>query len=199
MDTLFSINPQLDIPIYQQLVDQIRAAAKRGDLTVGQQLPTVQDVSCNLGIAKGTIKRAYDELARDGFVEKIQGRGTFVRYRPQDSASRKEQAMAAIDEMLDSLEAMGFSPAEIGIYLDLKMRQRAQQEQRIRVAVVECNTENLARIFEQLRHIPMWSCTPIWWAPSRNIPTRWRRTPIWWSPPPPTPMSWSPCWAIAKR
>ena len=154
MDGLFTINPQLDIPIYQQLVDQIRAAIRQGRLTTGQQLPTVQDVSCDLGIARGTIKRAYDELERSGIVEKVQGRGTFVCYRPQDSASRKDQAMAAIDEMLDVLESMGFSSAEIGIYLDLKLRQRAQEEQRIRLAVVECNTENLPRMSEQLRAIP---------------------------------------------
>ena len=154
MDTIFSINPELDIPIYQQLVDQIRAAVRQGRLTAGQQLPTVQDVSCDLGIAKGTIKRAYDELERSGFVEKVQGRGTFVCYRPASSGSRKDQAMAAIDEMLDKLDAMGFSPAEVSIYLDLKLRQRAQQEARVRIAVVECNTENLTRMSEQLRAIP---------------------------------------------
>ena len=154
MDTLFSINPQLDIPIYQQLVDQIRAAVRQGRLTAGQQLPTVQDVSCDLGIARGTIKRAYDELERSGIVEKVQGRGTFVCYRPQDTGSRKDQAMAAIDEMLDALESMGFSAMEINIFLDLKLRQRAQEEARIRIAVVECNTENLTRMAEQLRAIP---------------------------------------------
>ena len=153
MDTPFSINPQLDIPIYQQLMDQIRAAIRNGILSVGDQLPTVQDVSCDLSIAKGTIKRAYDELERDGFIEKVQGRGTFVRYRPQDSASRKDQAMAAIDQMLDNLENMGFTAAEIGIFLDLKLRQREHEEVTIRIAVVECNTENLTRISEQLRHI----------------------------------------------
>lgn len=154
MHNLFSINSQLDIPIYQQLVDQIRAGARKGALTAGQQLPTVQELSQQLGIAKGTIKRAYDELEHEGFVEKVQGRGTFLRFRPQDSSSRKDQAMAAIDAMLDSLEGMGFSPTEISIYLDLKLRQRSLQEQKIRMAVVECNTENLTRMSEQLRHIP---------------------------------------------
>lgn len=153
MHNLFTINAELDIPIYQQLVDQIRAAAKKGQLTAGQQLPTVQDVSVDLSIAKGTIKRAYDELEREGIVEKVQGRGTFVCYRPMDTASRKDQAMAAIDQMLDSLEHMGFSPTEVSIFLDLKLRQRAQQDARIRIAVVECNTENLTRMSEQLRRI----------------------------------------------
>ena len=154
MKTFFSINPQLDIPIYQQLVDQIRAASRSGALSSGDQLPTVQELSEQLGLAKGTVKRAYDELERDGFVEKVQGRGTFLCSRPQDSASRKDQAMAAIDALLDQMEEMGFSTTEISIYLDLKLRQRSQEEQKIRVAVVECNTENLTRMAEQLRKIP---------------------------------------------
>ena len=153
MDTVFSVNPELDIPIYRQLVDQIRAAVRQRRLTAGQKLPTVQEVSCDLGIAVGTIKRAYDELEREGIVEKVQGRGTFICYRPTDSGSRKDQAMAAIDEMLDRLEGMGFSPTEVNIFLDLKLRQRAQEESRIRIAVVECNTENLTRMSEQLRRI----------------------------------------------
>lgn len=153
METVFSVNPELDIPIYRQLVDQIRAAVRQGRLTAGQKLPTVQEVSCDLGIAVGTIKRAYDELEREGIVEKVQGRGTFICYRPTDSGSRKDQAMAAIDEMLDRLEGMGFSPTEVNIFLDLKLRQRAQEESRIRIAVVECNTENLTRMSEQLRRI----------------------------------------------
>ena len=62
METVFSVNPELDIPIYRQLADQVRAAVRQGQLTAGQQLPTVQDVSCDLGISIGTIKRAYDEL-----------------------------------------------------------------------------------------------------------------------------------------
>ena len=55
------INTGLGIPIYQQLVDTIRAGIKKGTLAPGQQLPTVQEVSCDLSIAVGTIKRAYDE------------------------------------------------------------------------------------------------------------------------------------------
>lgn len=151
MDQIYQINPELDIPIYRQLMDSIRAAVKRGVLTSGQQLPTVQDVSADLGIAVGTIKRAYDELQREGFVEKIQGRGTFVCYRPADTASRKDQAMDAIDRLLDQLEGMGFSPAEINIYLNLKLRERAEDEQKVKVAVLECNPENLSQMTDQLR------------------------------------------------
>lgn len=153
LQTLFLINPQLDIPIYQQLVDKIRSDVKMGTLTPGQQLPTVQELSQELSIARGTIKRAYDELEHQGFIEKIQGRGTFICYRPANSGSRKEQAMAAIDEMLDKLEAIGFSPEEINIFLTLKQRERAEELSVLRVAAVECNPENLSQLSEQLRTI----------------------------------------------
>lgn len=154
MEPIFQINTELDIPIYQQLVDAIRVAVKKGTLLPNEQLPTVQDLSVRLGVARGTIKRAYDELERLGLVEKVQGRGTFVSYRPENSGSRKEQAMAAIDKLLNDLEDQGFSAAEINIFLNLKLRDRAEQESRVKVAVVECNPENLSHMADQLRTIP---------------------------------------------
>ena len=153
MESVFHVDPQLDIPIYQQLVDKVRTAVKQGTLADGQQLPTVQELADALGVAKGTVKRAYDELEHSGLVEKIQGRGTFVSYRPEQTGSRKDRAMAAIDQLLDSLEAMGFSAWEVNIFLDLKLRQRENREYRLKVAVLECNPENLSQLSEQLRSV----------------------------------------------
>ena len=150
----YQINPELDIPIYQQLVDRVRAAVQKGELAPKEKLPTVQQLSEQLGVARGTIKRAYDELERLGLVEKLQGSGTFIKYRPEDSTSSKEQAMAAIDNMFRSLEDMGFSPMEINIFLNLKMREREEEDVQVKIALVECNPENLTHMAEQLRRIP---------------------------------------------
>ena len=154
MESIYKIDQQLDIPIYQQLVDTIRSAVKRGVLEPGQQLPTVQEMSKDLGIARGTIKRAYDELERLNFVEKVQGRGTFIRHSSIEVGSRKDRAMAAIDTMLAELEELGFSETEINIFLSLKMREYAQQEYKVKIALVECNPENLTQLSEQLHRIP---------------------------------------------
>lgn len=154
MEPVYQINPNLEIPIYQQLVDTIRMAVKRGELQPGQQLPTVQEMSRELGIARGTIKRAYDELERLKFVEKVQGRGTFIRQSSTEVGNRKDRAMALIDAMFRQLEDMGFSKTEINIFLSLKLRQREEEENRVKVAVVECNPENLSQISEQLHKIP---------------------------------------------
>lgn len=153
MEQYFQVDPQLDIPIYRQLVDKIRAAVKKGDMIPGQKLPTVQELSGQLCVARGTVKRAYDELEHLGVLEKIQGRGTFVCYQPANSGSRKERAMGAIDELLDKLEDMGFSPVEINIFLTLKQRERSENLSTVKVAVVECNPESLSQMSEQLRAV----------------------------------------------
>ena len=78
MDVIFQVDPALEVPIYQQLVDKIRSGVRLGTLAPGEQLPTVQEMAQALSIARGTIKRAYDELEHLGVLEKIQGRGTFI-------------------------------------------------------------------------------------------------------------------------
>ncbi len=150
---MYKINTDIDIPIYKQLVDSICAAIKSGKLASGQKLPTVQEMTEELNIARGTVKRAYDELERTGLIEKVQGRGTFVKYQPANSGSRKEQAMLLIDDMLNRLEDMGLSAAEVNIFLNLKLRERSEEEAHVKVAVVECNPENLSQMSKQLRYI----------------------------------------------
>lgn len=150
MNDIFQVDRSLPIPLYQQLVDSIRAAIKTGQLVDGQQLPTVQE----LDLARGTIIRAYTALEQEGLLEKVQGRGTFVRCAPVGERSRKERAMAAIDELLDMLDGMGFSAAEVNIFLSLKLRERSEQESTVKIALVECNPENLSHMAKQLRTIP---------------------------------------------
>ena len=153
MAGLFHVSHESDVPIYQQLVDEIRIAIKMGTLAAGDQLPTVLQMAEELKLARGTIKRAYDELEHSGLVEKIQGRGTFVCYRPASKISRKEQAVTAIDAMLDKMAELGFSLSETNIFVNLKLREREEKLGNIKVAVVECNPENLSRMAEQLREI----------------------------------------------
>lgn len=154
MDFPFRIDPQLDIPIYRQLTDGIRMAVQKEALQPGQRLPTVQELADRLGVARGTVKRAYDELERCGLVEKTQGRGTFISSRLPDPNSRKEQAMAAIDTLLDALTDWGFSPSQIGIFLDLKLRALQEQASGLKVGVLECNPEVLHYLARQLRTLP---------------------------------------------
>jgi len=148
---LYQLHPEQGIPIYQQLVDMILAQVKNGTLPADTQLPTVRTLAEQLNVARGTVKRAYDELERRGVISKVQGRGTFVSYQPASSDSRKERAMAAIDQMLDTMEELDFSMNEIDIFLELKLRERAFHQDNLKVAVVECNPEALSQVADQLR------------------------------------------------
>ena len=153
MPELYQINPALEIPLYRQLVDRLRAEIKSGALPRDTQLPTVRALAEELHIARGTVKRAYDELEAQRLVEKVQGRGTFVRFCPEAADSRKERAMAAIDRLLDELEGLDFSMNEMSIFLRLKLQERAARERNLRVAVVECTPEVLSQLSEQLRSL----------------------------------------------
>ena len=151
----FEIDNTIDIPIYRQLTDMIRAKVSSGELPEGTRMPTVRDMAEMLSVAQGTVKRAYDELESLGVIEKTQGKGTFIKaaetYSDEASESRKDRAMAAIDRMFDQLETMGFSGTEIDIFLDLKKRERESRRQKTKVAIVECNPEILYNLVEQAR------------------------------------------------
>ena len=145
-----AVDENLDIPIYRQVAGAITGEIKKGQLEYGHKLPTVRQLADELGIAKGTIKRAYDDLEATGMISKTRGRGTFVSWQEDTIASRKDRAMAAIDSMLDLMEGMRFSPTEINIFLDLKMRERMQRETLVSVAAVECCPETQSMMIRSL-------------------------------------------------
>ncbi len=153
MGNIYNINTELDVPIYQQIVDCVRVAIKKEELVSGQRLPTVQQLTDELKIARGTVKRAYDELEHIGLIEKVQGRGTFVSYHADNGGNRKERAMVSIGKLLDNLEEMNFTPHEINIFINLKLKERYEKQASVKVAFVECNPENLSQLSNQLRHI----------------------------------------------
>lgn len=150
-----SLDNYSDIPIYQQLVDSITAEILSGTLPAGYQLPTLRTLSAETGISQGTIKHAYDLLEQHGLVQKTQGRGTFVRdVLSQPTTSKKEQALAAIDELLDRMRELSFSIQDTRIFLDLKLRERENSVQNVRIGAVDCSPEALSMISSQVSELP---------------------------------------------
>lgn len=149
----YNISLDCGVPIYQQVVDAITADIKSQKISNGTKLATVRQLSDQLQVARGTVKRAYDELEKNGVVEMIQGRGTFVRYEQQSEESRKEGAMSAIDDMLNTMERLGFTAVETNIFLELKLRERAMRRRAVRIALVECSPEILLQAAAQIQAI----------------------------------------------
>ena len=78
MPKWLDVNPRSGVPLYVQLMDQIKHALEIGALQPGEQLPTVRQLASELTIAPNTIVKAYDELARLGLIESKAGVGTIV-------------------------------------------------------------------------------------------------------------------------
>lgn len=152
---VISMNQNSDVPVYKQLVDDFVRSIKEGRMPAGTQLPTVRALAETHSISKGTVKHAYDTLEQMGFIEKTQGRGSYVAEQAsQDGQSKKSQAMSAISGTLDALTALGFSLQEIRIFLDLCLRERESQTSSLRIGVVDCSPEALWALTSQIMKIP---------------------------------------------
>lgn len=128
--TMPDINPKSPLPIYAQLIAQIRRAIRRGDLKPGDQLPTVRQLAVELRINPNTVARAYAELERDGLIATQQGRGTFVNERPPPPGpeERATRLSVIIHDALGEAAALGYKPEEL--LEEMRAYIRAHQEER---------------------------------------------------------------------
>ena len=72
------INSSSMVPIYEQIMDQIKAQITAGDLKENDMLPSVRTLAKELKISALTVKKAYDNLEQDGFTVTVHGKGTYV-------------------------------------------------------------------------------------------------------------------------
>ena len=76
-------------PIYEQIKTQIHSAVLSGELKAGEALPSLRKLAKELRISVLTVTRAYNELADEGVVQNIQGKGTFVRDKGNELMQRQ--------------------------------------------------------------------------------------------------------------
>src|SRR5512135_3744528 len=74
----FVLDPKTGIPFYRQIIDQIKYGIASGNLTAGEQLPTVRALAVELKVNLNTITKAYKELEIQNILETQQGSGTFI-------------------------------------------------------------------------------------------------------------------------
>jgi GntR family transcriptional regulator len=87
------------VPIYEQIEEQSKSQIMTGALTAGEALPSMRVLAKELKISIITTKRAYEDLERDGFIESVTGKGSFVKAVNSDIV--KENMMFEIQELLD--------------------------------------------------------------------------------------------------
>ncbi|ADY55957.1 transcriptional regulator, GntR family [Syntrophobotulus glycolicus DSM 8271] len=92
------ISNQSDIPIYQQIVTQMKNLMMNGELSEGDPLPSIRTLATELQISSITTKRAYEELEREGYIVSQVGRGSFVN--AQNKELMREKRMKIVEEKL---------------------------------------------------------------------------------------------------
>uniref|UniRef100_A0A7C3IJJ7 GntR family transcriptional regulator n=1 Tax=Gracilinema caldarium TaxID=215591 RepID=A0A7C3IJJ7_9SPIR len=149
-----SIDKASESPVYRQIIEQVTRKLRAGELKPGDRLPTERELAEKLGIARGTVNRAYEELTRSQILESIPGRGSFISAQ-QDVAetSRKERAVALIAELIDTLRNLRFSYREIRTLIELGILEKERMFEELSIAVVDCNPEALAVFRKQLNFL----------------------------------------------
>ena len=83
-------------PIYRQIVTQMKNHILKGELTEGEPLPSIRTLARELQISVITTKRAYEELERDGYIETVGGKGSFVS--AQNKELLREKRLRVVEE-----------------------------------------------------------------------------------------------------
>ena len=111
----FSINPNGDLPIYEQIVRQLTLAVADGILVGGQMVPSVRQLSKDLAINPNTIARAYQELQSAGVLEPLRGRGMIVCRDAIDRCTRARDQLVVdgVRQALRDALAGGMSVEEL--------------------------------------------------------------------------------------
>ena len=92
-------------PIYEQICRQVKGAVASGKLKPGEPLPSIRNLARDLRISVITTKRAYEELERDGFIQTVAGKGSFVAQ--QDLELAKESNLREIENHLSAALELG--------------------------------------------------------------------------------------------
>ena len=103
-------------PIYEQITVQIKSQILSGALTAGDALPSMRTLAKELRISVITTKRAYEDLERDGFIETVAGKGSFVASK--NAEFLREEALRRV-EAVDTASRSGVSPQELRQMLEL--------------------------------------------------------------------------------
>lgn len=120
------LNHSSMVPIYEQLMEQIKSDIIQSELKEGEALPPVRTLAGELRISALTVKKAYDKLEEEGFVTTVHGKGTYV------SASDKQLALEArqkaieddFDKVIDRALSMGMKKEEISEVVKLILDEK---------------------------------------------------------------------------
>lgn len=113
---LIELDFRSHVPIYSQIVDQVKQLVAQGALQPGEQLPTVRQLAADLRVNFNTVARAYRMLDEAGVISTQQGRGTYV-LEPANAAAIHDLREAALEGLIRSFlkeaQGLGYEPQDV--------------------------------------------------------------------------------------
>jgi GntR family transcriptional regulator len=109
----FPPNPSSGVPVYRQLIDQVRHAVETGALRPGEQLPGTRKVAEDLVMNPNTVAKAYQELEHQGVIEMRKGLGAFVARDGRKGGDLVQKAQPELRAAMDRMVEIGLSEEQM--------------------------------------------------------------------------------------
>ena len=121
------------VPIYLQIMSQVKHAVASGELNPGDQLPTVRQLAADLRVNFNTVARAYRQLDEEGIISTQHGRGTFILKpaSPEESERLRRQDLSLLAEhFVEEARRLDFSPEDVRRQFEDQLAQWAADPNR---------------------------------------------------------------------
>ncbi|MGA3292563.1 MAG: GntR family transcriptional regulator [Candidatus Acidiferrales bacterium] len=125
---LFRLNPSTGLPLYLQLIEQIKHAVETGALKAGDQLPTIRKAAEDLVMNPNTVVRAYRELQHEGVIELRHGSGAFVSESVGGQAKVTRKAQNIVQSAIERLADLELTEDEMRRLFDNELAQHSAQK-----------------------------------------------------------------------
>jgi GntR family transcriptional regulator len=124
----FTIDSANGVPIYEQLIRQVKLAIADGVIGGGQMVPSVRQLAAELMINPNTIQRAYQQLQADRVLESVRGRGLAVRRDALARCTKARNTLVAesLKRLLSDALSGGISPEELRELFETELRKQVQ-------------------------------------------------------------------------
>jgi GntR family transcriptional regulator len=129
---IFRLNQSSGIPLYLQLMEQVKHAVETGALREGDQLPTIRRVAEDLVMNPNTVVRAYRELEHEGVLELKHGSGAFIKESAEGRGRLIRKAQAVMESAVERLLLLGLTEDELRRAFENELAQANAKRQLVR-------------------------------------------------------------------
>jgi GntR family transcriptional regulator len=121
---ILRLNPSSGVPVYLQIIEQVKHAIATGAINAGEQLPSVRQMAEDLLINPNTVARAYRDLEQEGIIELKHGSGAFVSDSIAPPSKSMHKAQAVVKSAIDQLTSFDLAEEEIRRLIENELSQR---------------------------------------------------------------------------